>query len=84
VAKHLQHTEMLKREQGSHERTCNELATVSSHRTMFLIDLGEIPNWSSLVNDLRHEWVRWVLGYLAELTACSIYRIHERWLVNWT
>jgi hypothetical protein len=24
----------------------------------------------------------WVLDYLAELTACSIYRIPERWPVN--
>jgi hypothetical protein len=84
VAKYLQHTETLKREQGSHERTCNELAMMNSHRTVFLIDLGEIPNWSSLVNDLRHEWVRWVLEYLAELRARSIYRIRGRWLVNWT
>jgi hypothetical protein len=56
---------------------------VSSHRTVFLIDLGEIPNWSALVNDLRHEWVRWVLEYLAELRARSIYRIHERWRLIW-
>jgi hypothetical protein len=83
VAKYLQHTETL-REQGSHEWTCNKLATVSSHRTVFLIDLGEIPNWTSLLNDLRHEWVRWLLEYLAELRARSIYRIQGRWLVNWT
>jgi hypothetical protein len=56
---------------------------VSSHRTVFLIDLGEIPNWGSLVNDLRHEWVHWVLEYLAELRACSNYRIHERWRLIW-
>jgi hypothetical protein len=35
------------------------------------------------VNDLRHEWVRWVLGYLSELRARSIYRIHERWWLIW-
>jgi hypothetical protein len=73
----------LKREQGNHERTCNELATVSSHRTVFLIDLGEIPNRSSLVDALRHEWGHWVLEYLAELRAHSIYRIHERWRLIW-
>jgi hypothetical protein len=56
---------------------------VSSHRTVFLIDLGKIPNWGSLVNDLRHDWVRWVLEYLAKLRACSIYWIHERWRLIW-
>jgi hypothetical protein len=35
------------------------------------------------MNNLRHEWVRWVLEYLAELRACSIYRIHERWRLIW-
>jgi hypothetical protein len=50
---------------------------------MFLADLGEIPNWSSLVNNPRDEWVRWMLEYLAELMAHSIYRIHERWRLIW-
>jgi hypothetical protein len=40
---------------------------------------GGIPNWGSLVSDWRHEWVDWMLEYLAELRVCSIYRIHERW-----
>jgi hypothetical protein len=31
------------------------------------------------VDNLRHGLVRWVLDYLAELTACSIYRVFERW-----
>jgi hypothetical protein len=34
------------------------------------------------VDDLRHELVRWVLDYLAELMARSIYRARGRWLVN--
>jgi hypothetical protein len=34
------------------------------------------------VNNLRHEWVRWMLDYLAELMARSIYRIRGRWLMN--
>jgi hypothetical protein len=55
------------------------LATASSLTRCSLADMGEIPNWSSLVNNLRHEWVRWMLEYLAELMARSIYRIHERW-----
>jgi hypothetical protein len=29
------------------------LATVRSHRSVFLVDLGEIPNWGALVDDLR-------------------------------
>jgi hypothetical protein len=35
------------------------------------------------VNNPRHEWVCWMLEYLVELMACSIYRIRERWPVNW-
>jgi hypothetical protein len=34
------------------------------------------------VDNLRHEWVRWMRDYLAELMACSIYRARGRWLVN--
>jgi hypothetical protein len=34
------------------------------------------------VDDLRHGLVCWVRDYLAELTACSIYRARGRWLVN--
>jgi hypothetical protein len=34
------------------------------------------------VNNPRHEWVCWMLEYLAELMAHSIYRIRGRWLVN--
>jgi hypothetical protein len=47
-----------------------------------LTDLGELQNWSALVDDLRHGLVRWVRDYLAELTTCSIYRARGRWLLN--
>jgi hypothetical protein len=33
-----------------------------------LTDLGELQNWSALVDNLRHRLVRWVCDYLAELT----------------
>jgi hypothetical protein len=33
---------------------------------VFLANLGEIPNWSSLVDNRRHGWVCWVLDYIAE------------------
>jgi hypothetical protein len=49
---------------------------------VFLTDLGEIPNWGALVDDLRHKLVYWMLDYLAEPMAHSIYRIRERWLMN--
>jgi hypothetical protein len=48
---------------------CDELT-----HTVFLTDLGEIPNWWALVNNLRHELVYWVRDYLAEPMAHSIYR----------
>jgi hypothetical protein len=44
---------------------------------------GEIPNWSALVDNLRHGLVRWVCNYLAELMACSIYRARGQWLLIW-
>jgi hypothetical protein len=56
-----------------------ELATVRSLCAVFQTDLGKIPNWGSLVSNWRHERVDWMLDYLTELTAGSIYRIHERW-----
>ena len=31
---------------------------------------------------MRHEWVRWMLDYLVELMAHSIYRARGRWLLN--
>jgi hypothetical protein len=33
-----------------------------------LTDLGELQNWSALVDNLRHERVRWMCKYLTELT----------------
>jgi hypothetical protein len=79
VEKHQGHIRVLKRGNREGERTCRVLATVSSLTQCSLADLGEILNWSSLVNNPRHEWVRWMLEYLAELMARSIYMIHERW-----
>jgi hypothetical protein len=49
---------------------------------VFLTDLGEIPNWGALVDDLRHGLVYWMLDYLAEPMAHLIYRIRGRWLMN--
>jgi hypothetical protein len=79
VEKHQGHIRVLTWGNSGGERTCRALATASSLTRCSLADMGEIPNWSSLVNNLRHEWVRWMLEYLAELMARSIYRIHERW-----
>ena len=49
---------------------------------VLLTDLGKISNWGALVDDLRHGLVYWVLDYLAELMARSIYRTRGRWPVN--
>jgi hypothetical protein len=51
------------------------LATARSHRAVFLVDLGEIPNWDLLVSNWRHSLVGWVLNYLTDLTARAIYRL---------
>jgi hypothetical protein len=45
-------------------------------------DLGEVSNSGAQVNNWRHEWVCWVLKYLAEPRVCSIYRALEQWPVN--
>jgi hypothetical protein len=45
------------------------------HRAVFLVDLGEIPNWDFLVSNWRHSLVGWVLNYLTDLTARAIYRL---------
>jgi hypothetical protein len=82
VEEHEGHIRVLKQESRRHERTCSTLTTARSLRTVLWTDLGEISNWRALVDDLRHELVYWLLDYLAELTACSIYRIPERWPVN--
>ena len=44
--------------------------------------MGEMSNSGAQVNNWRHEWVCWVLEYLAEPRVCSIYRALERWPVN--
>jgi hypothetical protein len=36
---------MLEHSTEGYESTWSRLATVSSHRMVFLVDLGEIPNW---------------------------------------
>jgi hypothetical protein len=58
VEEHQENIRAMKRESREHERTCSTLATASSLRVVFWTDLGEIPNWGSLLNDLGHEWVR--------------------------
>jgi hypothetical protein len=82
VKKHQGHIRVLKQESNGHERTCSTLAMARSLRAVFWTDLGEVSNWRALVDDLRHELMDWVLDYLAEPMARSIYRIPERWLVN--
>jgi hypothetical protein len=82
VEEHQENIRLLKRESREHERTWNELATARSLCVVFQTDLGEIPNWGSLVSNWRHEWVDWMLDYLAELKACSIYRLPERWSIK--
>ena len=66
VEEHQENIRALKREIREHERTWNELATARSHRSVFLSDLGEIPNWGVLVDDSRHELLHWLHNYLAE------------------
>jgi hypothetical protein len=34
------------------------------------------------VDNPRHEWMRWMLDYLEELMAHSIYTARGRWLMN--
>jgi hypothetical protein len=46
---------------------------------VFLVDLGEIPNWGALVDDLRWGLVYRVHNYLAEQAGAAIYRLHQRW-----
>jgi hypothetical protein len=82
VEKHQGHIRVLKEESRGHELTCSTLATTSSLSTMLWTDLGEVSNWRALVDDLRHELVYWLLDYLAEPTAHSIYRLWGRWPMN--
>jgi hypothetical protein len=55
---------------------------VSSHRTVFLVDLGEIPNWRAQVSNWRHGLVDWVLDYLTDPMTHSIYRLRGWWPMN--
>jgi hypothetical protein len=55
---------------------------VRSHRSVFLSDLGEIPNWGALVDDSRHGLLHWLHNYLAEQAGSTIYSRLERWPVN--
>jgi hypothetical protein len=55
VEEHQENLRTLKWESIEHERTWNELATARSLCTVFRTDLGEIPNWGSLVSNWRHE-----------------------------
>jgi hypothetical protein len=73
---------MLEHSTEGYESTWSRLATVSSHRTVFLVDLGEIPNWRAQVSNWRHSLVAWVLDYLTDPTTHSIYRLRGRWPVN--
>jgi hypothetical protein len=57
VEEHLETITALKRESREHEQTYSTLATARSLLAVFWTDLGKIPNWGSLVNDLGHEWV---------------------------
>jgi hypothetical protein len=74
---------MLEQERGEHDWTCGTLTTTGSHTRCAWPIWGEIPNWNSLVNNLRYERVRWMLEYIAEPMARSIYRVQGRWPVNW-
>jgi hypothetical protein len=54
-----------------------------SHRSVFLSDLGEIPNWGALLDVSRHGLLHWLHNYLAEQAGSAIYRLPQRWPVNW-
>jgi hypothetical protein len=41
------------------ELTWSKLATARANRAEFLSDLGEVRNWSSLMNDWRQDLVAW-------------------------
>jgi hypothetical protein len=82
VEEHQENLRTLKWESREHERTCSTLAMARLPCAVFWTDLGEIPNWGSLVSNWRHERVDWMLDYLAEPTTCSIYRPPDRWPVN--
>jgi hypothetical protein len=82
VEEHQENIRVLKRESRGHDRTCSTLATVRAFSRWRKTNLGEVSNSGAQVSNWRHELMDWVLDYLAELMACSIYRIPERWLGN--
>jgi hypothetical protein len=43
-----------------------------SNRSVFLSNLGEIPNWGFLGDDSRHELLHWFHNYLAEQARSAI------------
>jgi hypothetical protein len=49
-----------------------------SHRSVFWVDLGEIPNWGVLVDDLRYRLLQWLHNYLVEQAGSAIYRLPQR------
>jgi hypothetical protein len=79
VGKHQGNIRTLKQGNRGCERTCNALATARLLSAVLWTDLGEVSNWRALVDDLRHELMDWVLDYLTELTAHSIFRIRGWW-----
>jgi hypothetical protein len=52
--------------------------------TVAEMEIGAMSNSRSLVNDWRQAWVLWMGNYPMELMVCPIYRVRERWPVNWT
>jgi hypothetical protein len=83
VREYQEHIRVLKQGTRGHDRTCNALATARSLNSVLWTDLGEVSNWRALVDDLRYELMDWVLDFLAEPTAHSIYRIRGWWLMIW-
>jgi hypothetical protein len=55
---------------------------VRCSRSGIMADLGEIWNRRALVSNWRHSFVAWVLDYLTDPTAHSIYRLWGWWRVN--
>jgi hypothetical protein len=55
------------------------LATARSQGTVFMVDLGEIPNWGVLGDDSRHGLLHWLHNYLAQRTGAAIYSLQRRW-----
>jgi hypothetical protein len=50
---------MLEQTTRALELTWSKLATARANRAEFLSDLGEVRNWSSLVNDWMQDLVAW-------------------------